>query len=678
MGIRRVARESDRADLEAVVNKDQPRIPKGFVGAGRFMKVGQVLVAVAKDAARPGDGGGRKPGAPKLAKAGSKLTRSDDAIERTFSSAASASRGTKVGTTKPGRGNTLSASARILRGEGWDTPPGQPMISPDRLRDLASDDVSASERFARLPLDEQVRTLAAMSPDGLDAHLKGLSDAEIRRMHTDWFPGGKAGADQVAVAPRAQLERSIREAVRNSAARSTDGQHPPTPDGVRAAYMDLVREQGRDNPDDAPYVSLADLRERLGGTREEQDAALREIEQHGDTNIVPQANQKVTSDRTRSGAVRIGGQDKSHIAIGPNIGEPGPVDVAARRRESAASRKADAEARAAASAKTTADREARYSTPQAQTQIRADAAEIRAEHPDWSDAQVRAELERDYPAGAVGKAIQAKPSAAPSRRAAATADAAAEIAKLRSELDYVESSRDTHGDRGRDPNSVARRGRNAAAAAIRQRIADLEAGTASPALPDAEVDARIARAYADLARPGQHLSLVRLRDRLQDIDRPTLDRALKRLDRARVIQLDAEPNQKGLPLAARDASIRQGGEDRHLITSRELHGRASTSPDPAAQPARTAKPTKARLASVGAKLTPAAPPPTPLGGQLQKAASREQAHQLIAPLTVVELRDLAKELGVPVRSGANKTALRNAIVQLAVGVRLDSKAINPG
>lgn len=253
----------------------------------------------------------------------------------------------------------------------------------------------------------------------------------------------------------------------------------------------------------------------------------------------------------------------------------------------------------------------------------------------------------------------------------------AEIAQLRSELDYVTTSRNTHGDS--DPNGIGRRGRNAAAAAIRQRIADLETGTAAPAMPDDQVDARIAQAYTELGRPGEVVSLLRLRDRLPDIDRPTLDRALKRLDRARVIQLDPEPNQKALPLEARDASVRLGGDDRHLISSRQLHARpAATGPKSApTAPAETPE-SRARVLRGGTWDTPAESLSTYAGERLKAATSREQAHQLISALTVAELRDLAKELGVPVKSSANKTALRNAIVQLAVGVRLDSFAINPG
>lgn len=71
-------------------------------------------------------------------------------------------------------------------------------------------------------------------------------------------------------------------------------------------------------------------------------------------------------------------------------------------------------------------------------------------------------------------------------------------------------------------------------------------------------------------------------------------------------------------------------------------------------------------------------PSADIAADLGTATSRDQAHQLIAKLTAQQLRDLAKTAGVPVKSGANKTQLRNAIVYQLVGVRLTSNAINPG
>lgn len=106
---------------------DQPRIPKGFVGAGRFMKVGQVLTAL-KDVSHPGDSGRRGVREPRLAKAGSKLSRRDEAVERTFAGAARASKAPAApkapraeadaeGTakSKPKRGSLANAGAKLAQ-----------------------------------------------------------------------------------------------------------------------------------------------------------------------------------------------------------------------------------------------------------------------------------------------------------------------------------------------------------------------------------------------------------------------------------------------------------------------------------------------------------------------------------------------------------------------------------
>jgi hypothetical protein len=83
---------------------------------------------------------------------------------------------------------------------------------------------------------------------------------------------------------------------------------------------------------------------------------------------------------------------------------------------------------------------------------------------------------------------------------------------------------------------------------------------------------RIRQAYQELAVTGPGggwLMLSRLRDHLADIPRPELDRALTDLyttDRA--VSLEPEPNQKTLTPAARQAAIRLGGEDLHLLMIR--------------------------------------------------------------------------------------------------------------
>jgi hypothetical protein len=81
------------------------------------------------------------------------------------------------------------------------------------------------------------------------------------------------------------------------------------------------------------------------------------------------------------------------------------------------------------------------------------------------------------------------------------------------------------------------------------------------------VEDRVLATYDELAElPGDLVSLARLRGKLVDVSRADLDRVLKAMDRARIIQLDPDPNRKALPPEAREAAINIGGEDKHLLT----------------------------------------------------------------------------------------------------------------
>lgn len=81
------------------------------------------------------------------------------------------------------------------------------------------------------------------------------------------------------------------------------------------------------------------------------------------------------------------------------------------------------------------------------------------------------------------------------------------------------------------------------------------------------IEEQVLAAYHVLSkRHGDLVSLVRLRDRLADIKRETLDRTLKAMDRQRVIQLEPDPNRKALPAEAREAAVSIGGDDKHFIT----------------------------------------------------------------------------------------------------------------
>lgn len=82
-----------------------------------------------------------------------------------------------------------------------------------------------------------------------------------------------------------------------------------------------------------------------------------------------------------------------------------------------------------------------------------------------------------------------------------------------------------------------------------------------------DVEEQILAAYSQLAkRPGQLVSLVKLRWSLANVARDVMDKTLKAMDRQRLIQLDPDPNTKALPPEAHEAAIRIGGEDKHFIT----------------------------------------------------------------------------------------------------------------
>lgn len=92
------------------------------------------------------------------------------------------------------------------------------------------------------------------------------------------------------------------------------------------------------------------------------------------------------------------------------------------------------------------------------------------------------------------------------------------------------------------------------------------AGTATASTPKT-LDDRVEQAYQDLAgKPGDTISLVRLRDKLGDVPRSELDAKLREMDRARKIQLDPDPNRMRLTEQAKAAAIQLGGQDMHLIT----------------------------------------------------------------------------------------------------------------
>lgn len=85
------------------------------------------------------------------------------------------------------------------------------------------------------------------------------------------------------------------------------------------------------------------------------------------------------------------------------------------------------------------------------------------------------------------------------------------------------------------------------------------------------LDNRIRKAYKELlkGKSSQEVSLVSLRDKLDDVPHGQLTRKLLELDRQRKIILDADPNRNALTDRAKAAAISLGGEEMHLITIEE-------------------------------------------------------------------------------------------------------------
>ncbi|GAA1771584.1 hypothetical protein [Luedemannella helvata] len=87
-----------------------------------------------------------------------------------------------------------------------------------------------------------------------------------------------------------------------------------------------------------------------------------------------------------------------------------------------------------------------------------------------------------------------------------------------------------------------------------------------PAAPAGDVETRIRSVYRDLARvPGDWISLADLRASLADLDRSTVDEALRVLSRQADVQLIPVANSKALDTRDREAALRLGGEDIHAL-----------------------------------------------------------------------------------------------------------------
>lgn len=84
--------------------------------------------------------------------------------------------------------------------------------------------------------------------------------------------------------------------------------------------------------------------------------------------------------------------------------------------------------------------------------------------------------------------------------------------------------------------------------------------------PEVGAESRIRAAYDDLApAPGEWVGLADLRDRLSDLDRPTVDAALRSLARQDGVRVIPVANTKSLTERDRAAALRIGAEDNHTL-----------------------------------------------------------------------------------------------------------------
>lgn len=163
------------------------------------------------------------------------------------------------------------------------------------------------------------------------------------------------------------------------------------------------------------------------------------------------------------------------------------------------------------------------------------------------------------------------------------------------------------------------------------------------------VDDRIRAAYAALvAEPGGWVGLRRLREALADIPRDTLDDALRALARTDGVDLVPEDNQKTLTAADRAASIRHGGQDKHLFSIEEPH---VTRP--------------AAWAGAEARVL----------GAMRVAASREEAAAQLAGAGRAELAALCAAAGIRVLSRHTRADLASRLVDATVGFRVEHEAL---
>jgi hypothetical protein len=95
---------------------------------------------------------------------------------------------------------------------------------------------------------------------------------------------------------------------------SPASQATPVEDLSIAQVTQVVRDIQRDF--NAGYwVGLATFRERIGGTRQQQDSMMMRLARAGQIRLIPEENQKTITSRDRSASIDVSGEPKHLIGI---------------------------------------------------------------------------------------------------------------------------------------------------------------------------------------------------------------------------------------------------------------------------------------------------------------------------------------------------------------------------
>lgn len=88
------------------------------------------------------------------------------------------------------------------------------------------------------------------------------------------------------------------------------------PPQARTAQQKIADAYAKLAPDNGGFVSITDLRRKIGGlSREEEDAALKELSRTGKADIVPLSNRKLLTADDHDAAVVIGNEPNHRIAM---------------------------------------------------------------------------------------------------------------------------------------------------------------------------------------------------------------------------------------------------------------------------------------------------------------------------------------------------------------------------